>query len=311
MCEAGYQNSEVIVLDDGSTDDTAMILDQYLYEDKKLRPQVYGQSNQGRFQSRLKLANLAKHEKIIFCDSRLKIDLNSFAALNATIAGSPDCSVIGGIRFAKGLPLVSYFWLCLEKLAWRQYEKTPKKTVIDLVNFNKIPKGTTLVFLQKKSFIEASNAFMKIFESDPHANDDTLLFRQLAKSALLIKDPFFSAQYVPRTTFQSFLKHAYHRGKVISDGYFHSESRSRLGLYSFLLMLCAILVMLLVNPLFSIYSGVFLVFSMLLFVFGQCYIPKKARFSFVIYLIPFSLFFGCGMVANFLTKLTQRRGHYA
>lgn len=308
MCEAGYQDSEVIVLDDGSTDATGEILAQYQYEDGNLSPRVFHQINQGRFKSRLKLAELAKYEKIIFCDSRLKIDLRSFTALSESIQCSEDSSIIAGIRFANGLPLVSYFWQCLEKLAWRKYEKEPRKTIIDLANFNQIPKGTTLVLLQKKSFLEVSKKLMEIFETDPHANDDTLLFRELAKNSLLIKDPFFSAEYIPRSSFQNFLKHAYHRGKVIGDGYFHSESRSRVGLYGFLVLLCAMPVVGFFNLAYFIFTSVALVAIVPLFVIGQTYIPKKARFSFIVYFIPFSLFFGSGMIRNFLKKSSHPRG---
>jgi len=307
LCEAGYRDYEVIVLDDGSTDDTAKILEQYKYGVGDLRPRIYSQVNQGRFMSRLKLAKMAKYEKIIFCDSRLKVDLKSFSALAETIEESMSSSVIGGIRFANGLPLVSYFWQCLEKLAWREYERAPRKTIIDLINFNKIPKGTTLVLLQKNSFLDASEELTEIFHSDPHANDDTLLFRELAKNGSLIKDPSFSAEYIPRTQFYNFLKHAYHRGKVISNGYFHSESRSRVGLYILLMTLCVIFTMLFIKPIYSIYSGMFFVLTAILFVLGQTYIPKRTRLSFVVFFIPFSLFFSAGMAINFLTQLIQKK----
>ena len=304
---AGLSKSELIVLDDGSTDDTFKIIENYKYAVDDLRPKIYSQVNRGRFLSRVRLAKMASNEKIVFCDSRLKIDLKSFAALTQTIESNPQSSIIGGISFASGLPLVSYFWQCLEKLAWREYEKTPVQTTIDFKNFNKIPKGTTLVLVSRNSFLETSEKLSEVFYSDPHANDDTLLFREIVKNEMLIKEPSFSAQYIPRIQFNKFLMHAYHRGKVIDKGYFHPESRSRFGLYSLLVLFCVILTMLFVNFTYFIFFVFFILCSVTCFVLFQTFIPLKSRISFVVYFIPFTLFFGSGIFMNAYNNLFKKR----
>ena len=68
------------------------------------------------------------------------------------------------------------------------------------------------------------------FLSEKDINDDTIVLRGIAGKYIFHIDKDFDAIYFPRTSFVSFLKHAFHRGKMFVSGYLMNLSRVSLGI---------------------------------------------------------------------------------
>ena len=62
-----YPNYEIILVDDGSTDESGKICDEYALHNNKIR--VFHQENRGVSEARNKGLNVAKGKYIIFVDS--------------------------------------------------------------------------------------------------------------------------------------------------------------------------------------------------------------------------------------------------
>lgn len=67
ICAQTYDNFELILIDDGSTDQSGMICDIYAEKDSRIR--VFHQSNSGAASARNKGIQLAKGKYLMFCDS--------------------------------------------------------------------------------------------------------------------------------------------------------------------------------------------------------------------------------------------------
>lgn len=99
-----YQNIEIIVVDDGSTDDTKSILEPYgttityLYQD-----------NSGSNPARNRGFRAAKGEYVIFCDADVIMEEDMIAEMVNALEKHPDCDFvysdfIFGWKFFKGQP---------------------------------------------------------------------------------------------------------------------------------------------------------------------------------------------------------------
>ena len=76
ILEQTYKNLDIVVLDDGSTDNTRKILRSYEKKDSRIRV-IYKEKNYGVSNARLELINNSLGEFLMFCDSDDYMDTNT------------------------------------------------------------------------------------------------------------------------------------------------------------------------------------------------------------------------------------------
>lgn len=95
-----YQNWELILINDGSTDNSSQICDFYVLKDNRIK--VIHKQNQGVSAARNSGLDVAVGEYICFIDSDDVIDLRLFEIVLPFIDKQIDCIVYGYDRIHKG-----------------------------------------------------------------------------------------------------------------------------------------------------------------------------------------------------------------
>lgn len=86
-----YQNFEIILIDDGSTDSSGVICDDFLYKDNRIK--VFHQENQGLLITRRNLLKKSNGDFCIFLDSDDYWDINLLESVN-TIICEHKCDMV-------------------------------------------------------------------------------------------------------------------------------------------------------------------------------------------------------------------------
>lgn len=217
LVSAGRQ-AEVVVVDDGSTDDTLAVLSR-LAGESPFPLRVVAQSNEGKFSARLAGVRAARADAIVLMDSRLILGRDALSYLldrSDTDAGMQAWN--GHVPTDPTAPLVGQFWLVPTFVFWGSYLANPRPVLITPENFDRVPKGTTLVAMARDLFIEACEA--NIPGANAHlVSDDTKLLRWISARQPIRLEPGFAALYRPRTTLRQFFSHAFLRGTLFVDSY--------------------------------------------------------------------------------------------
>lgn len=211
-------SAEIVVVDDGSTDDTAAVLAS-LTDDVSVPLRVVAQENRGRFLARWEGALAARAHRLFLLDSRLLVDEDAFAYFERVDAGLQPGQVWNGhVPTDESAPLVGRFWEVPTHIFWGGYLAHPAPTEITPETFDRLPKGTGCLVIDKELFQEACRAAWPEENADL-VSDDTKVLRYVAARRPLRLDPGFRAVYRPRVTVGGFLRHAYVRGTLFVDSY--------------------------------------------------------------------------------------------
>lgn len=232
---ANVKNAEIIIVDDGSSDDTAQVLEDF----KTIFPiRVISQPNSGRFLSRKNGTEAAKYEYILFIDTRIYINQKSIKFLVDEITEHPNRRVwTSHVYLDKNSNLYARFWDAITSLAWRRYFLNPRDYSYGLKEFDHFPKGTTCFFVPREIIKEANHWFIKNTKDLKTSNDDTLLIRHIAEKNNININPKFSCTYHARTSLKQYTRHVYHRGQVFVDGFLRRDgNRFYYSLIVFLLL---------------------------------------------------------------------------
>ena len=90
-----YRNIEMVVIDDGSTDDSSVICDQYAEKDSRIR--VFHQNNHGMSHARNRGITLARGDYLRFIDSDDWMEINAIETLVHTMQQSQADIVTAGL----------------------------------------------------------------------------------------------------------------------------------------------------------------------------------------------------------------------
>lgn len=246
--------SEIIVVDDGSSDKTAERA-RKIEHPHNIPIIVISQKNEGRYIARKTGVLAAKYNQILFIDSRIFIDPTSLRTLYDEVVSDPDQIWNAHVNIDKSSIFVR-FWDAITCIAWRDYFKNPRRLSYGIKDFDRYPKGTTMIYLSKDRLMAAMKHFEETTHDIKHSSDDTLLLRYMNERQPIHISPAFSCLYHGRSNFKSFLRHAYHRGEFFIDGFLRPGTRFFLPLLIVLFGSVAMLVLLIVWPIPVLIAGV-------------------------------------------------------
>jgi len=297
--------AEIIVIDDGSKDksgDQAKSIDM----PKSISLHVITQSNQGRYLARKRGVEVARYDTILFIDSRVYIDKGSLSFLYSQLKSDSDQLWNGHVNIDKKGNIFARFWDAIVCIAWRKYFRHPKTTSYSLEEFDFYPKGTGFFYVPKKRLLAAMNYFETQTNDLRFSSDDTLLIRYMIERQDIHLSPSFSCLYHGRSTFKTFLKHAYHRGQFFVDGFLRPGNRFFYPLIAVLVLCVVILILAILQPLFMLqWIGIGAALFVLGLFGGALFfgVIVPDALSLAVLGIPFAIIYACGLWRGVIRKV--------
>lgn len=214
---------EIIVVDDGSHDKTTERIAYFLEADKI---KLISTTNQGRFLARSIGVEEAKSSFVLFIDSRVFVERGSITFLLSELQKRGVQQLWNSkVKLPDGLPLVSYFWEAVERIAWKNHFSGPQTISVRREDLDFHPIGTTMFGAPRDWLLSVNQQIIDKNLNLNSVSDDTKLIKELARKSEVQYSPEFSCLYHPRTTVREFIKHAFHRGKVFVDGHLNAGGR--------------------------------------------------------------------------------------
>jgi glycosyltransferase involved in cell wall biosynthesis len=169
-----HRDFELLVVDDGSTDETPAILQNYASRDERIR--VMSQQNMGAGVAINPVAKMAKGEFLLICDSDDILKPNCLAEQVAFLRANTDLA---------GAGCLARFMNQNGKLFWR--EQNPFLTRDD---YARVLSSGEVIFFRHSGFIMRKAAFLQSggYRSVPNAND-IYFFNRLADVGPIITNP--------------------------------------------------------------------------------------------------------------------------
>jgi glycosyltransferase involved in cell wall biosynthesis len=211
----GFANmsAHVVIIDDASSE--AIQIESKPYRHLTIEI-IRNSQNLGRLQSRLVGLRHVKHTTVMLLDSRVLIQKDFFDSLKNHYPKVENQCVIASIDFPSNSNLIGVFWYAIAILFWREQIEQKDAFLISIDNFSKSPLGTTCLVGDRESLVDAFTPFE--FNNPRYLNDDTRIFRTMINKTTVIVDPRLKAIYYPRQKLLPFLKHSFHRGRMLFDG---------------------------------------------------------------------------------------------
>ncbi len=230
LMEQNYprERFEVIVVDDGSTDDTAQIAIKF-----GVRLISLG-SNQGRIVARNTGAQAARFETLIFNDARVTPERELLAKIGRLDYEPliPDIRDFDDSRW--GLPRFFYLLRCRLYAPYYPLSKDRGDFWITTENFDRAPKGTGCFVCSRGRWIANQPE-----TSDRETSDDTRILRKIVATKPILRTFAASARYQQRTGFLAVVAHTFRRGPLFADYYLRPGGRYFVlyaGLWGFILL---------------------------------------------------------------------------
>lgn len=206
-------------------------------------------TNRGRFIARLEGAKLANYDQLLFIDDRVEIGSNYLTKLSRTAEDfiMPDVEE----NTLDSRP-ISYTIKQIRRAAYKGKWGTKfKDFYVTKENFERSPKGTTSLWVNKKAFVAACDNVKEKILGKKYVNDDTRILRAVIDAGhKILKSCDYKIYYNPRTDLKSEVKHLIGRGTLFIDYYSKPGTRFFplfLGFYTGLIALIFILTF---NPFF-------------------------------------------------------------
>lgn len=295
---------EIIVIIDGPNDSLRKIVNnsQKLVEAKNIKCKVHQfQKNQGRFEARLKGAQLASAKQLLFVDDRVTLDKEFIAK----IVKDKDV-VMPNVLEAIHPNIISRLLYLMRKKIYgkKNWGLDFNSYFITKENFESSPKGTTSLWIERKVFIDGCEEYVKQSSSNDtkYSSDDTAILALILESkGRLHRRSDTKIYYHPRSQFIAELSHLYHRGPKFIDYYFRPGTRFwkyimiAIGLSLLVIILAVLGGKTLILPILVLMLASFLLMAV--------YLSENLRDIFVVLIsLPLVLLFFCSGCLVGLTK---------
>jgi glycosyltransferase involved in cell wall biosynthesis len=259
---AGITETEFIVVDDGSTDDSAAVAET-INTDYPVR--VIRQENKGRFLARKAGVLAARYDTIFFIDTRIHLGPDATKFLVDQLVAHPERKIWNGhVITAREGNIIARFGYAVVFVGWRRYMANPRTTSFGLEDFDYYPKGTGCFFVPKQMLIDAIDEFETTTSDLKYSSDDTLLIRLLASKTRINLSPEFDCTYFARSTIRGFIAHTYNRGQYFVDGFLRPGTRFYYPLIVFLIGSFLGVLLIVIKPLALLWISIALVLTWLL-----------------------------------------------
>ncbi len=304
-------NYEIIVIIDGINEDLKKIVEQKeaIFKDNKIPFRVRQfANNKGRFEARVKGAELAKYSRLLFIDDRVELEKDYLSKLTTM---DEECIVPNVMEVEDSLNAISITISAIRKKAYgNKWGSSFEDYYITKSNFEKSSKGTTSLVVEKDIFLKACQTVKKAYAQKDVRNisDDTKILKEimLITKRGLLRTSKLTIYYRPRTNLQKQVRHLYERGPKFVDYYLQPQTRFFYPLIFFYIATLMLIVFvflywkaILVFMVALILAG--LVLSILL---GENWQEKKAIFfAAPAIAVLFSLGLIKGLFINILNKL--------
>lgn len=218
---------EIIVVDDGSTDRTLKVIKKKRkeaeQENVKIRI-ISFKKNKGWLIARETGAKKAKYKKLLFIDSRCIADKNVLKNLKKIeyepVIGNPLIDIKRSIFDRFG-------YLIRRKIYPYYFGENFEPVYVTKHNFDKIPKGTTVFFCDKKLFLSS-----QLEDKSKYVSEDIKLLWYMVQKKKILKHPDVKVSYLSRTSIKSEIKHMFERGPRFVD-YYLDFQKKRFWLFIF------------------------------------------------------------------------------
>jgi glycosyltransferase involved in cell wall biosynthesis len=218
---SGYE-ADVVVVDDGCTDGSADAAKNALRD--RLPLSIVRQPNRGRFHAVRAGLQHATGQDVLVLGARVRLRPDALAFVRERQeAGEPVWT--GHVHIHTDGNLYGTFMNVITEIAWREYFDHPRTVSFGVAEFDRYPKGSGCFVSPRELLVVAFDEIPARYADVRHANDDAPMLRRIAASTPIHVSPSFAADYVPRGSFRTFLKHSLHRGSVFLDGHGRRESR--------------------------------------------------------------------------------------
>lgn len=192
------EDFEVNVVCDGCTDGTVDVVKEFppfhLIELKQ---------NVGRYAARKIGAEAAVYPNILFVDARCLVDENILTAIH----NSTNRFIIGRVKSEKKPgPFETFYVAMRRKIFSSYYASSPQKMELNPKNFDSLPKGTTVMYVEKEVLFRAYDELSDV-EMGKDSSDDTKLIRAIVEHTPACLDPNVKIVNFYRKSFMSGLAH--------------------------------------------------------------------------------------------------------
>jgi glycosyltransferase involved in cell wall biosynthesis len=297
-------NYEIVVVIDGPNEELRNKVDKVKkkFQDNNVQLTVKQfKKNKGRFEARMSAARLAKFDQILIVDDRVQLP-NNFLTKISTYN---EEVVMPDVHEKPAKNLIS---LTLNRLRRKIYgqgwgtEFDPY--YIGKANFDKSPKGTTALWVNRAKFIKACDKIAENSSNLKHVNDDTKVLRYLVgEGSRIYKTSELRLTYTPRASAKEELVHIYHRAPRFLDYYFRPGTRYFVPLLGFYIFFIPVILIMIIFP--KILIAVLSIYLLACIWLSQS-LRDLPKIFLGLFLILIS--FGGGLLSNPIEKALRRLG---